>query len=110
MPQIVEADFGKTGLLEQRLEGSLHEVLRVEGGANVASEDQAPILVESREPHPLLQLELAVGLESVHCAGCEVDQAPAPPSLGFPDHISTAFAHEGPSNVQHATLEVRIVP
>jgi hypothetical protein len=83
VPEVVEAYLGQTGLLEERLVGSIYEVLGVDGCSYGRGEDQSMILVGLGEPQLLLELARAVCLESVHRPGCEVDLAPTTPSLGF---------------------------
>ncbi len=43
MMEVVEADLRQAGLLEKRLEGPIDEVLRVDGRADVGSEDQVAV-------------------------------------------------------------------
>jgi hypothetical protein len=50
--QIVEAYLWEPGFLEERFEGSLHEILRVDGRADVSSKDKTAVFVESRKLYP----------------------------------------------------------
>ena len=70
----METDLQQAGLFKQRFEGPFGEVLRVERCADVAGEDQASILVQPQEPHPLLELALTVRLECGHRPGREIVQ------------------------------------
>jgi len=79
----MEAYLWQASLLEQRFEGSFHEVLGINRRADAGGEDQVAILVEARESHPLFELALAVGFEGVHRMGRKVDLSPTTPGFGF---------------------------
>src|SRR5918995_286611 len=110
VPEVVEAYLGQTGLLEERLVGPVYEVLGVDGRSYGRGEDQATILVGLGEPHLLLELALAVRLESVHRPGCEVDLTPTTPSLGFAHLVPPTFSHEGAPYAYRPALQVHVVP
>jgi hypothetical protein len=46
VPEVVEADVGETGLLEERRETTLSEVGRVDRGPDLRGEDEAMVAVE----------------------------------------------------------------
>jgi hypothetical protein len=79
----MEAYLWQPSLLEQRLEGSLDEVLGINRRADASGEDQITILVEARASYPLFELSLAVGFEGVHRTGRKVDLSPATPGFGL---------------------------
>jgi hypothetical protein len=58
----VEADFREAGSFEQRLEGTLHDVLRVESRTDIGGEDEAAIFLEPGELYSLFELALTVRL------------------------------------------------
>ena len=54
VPEVVEADVGETGLLEERRKGTLSEIGGVDRGPGLACEDQALIVVEVSQVFVLL--------------------------------------------------------
>src|SRR5919107_4520690 len=60
VPQIMETYFRKLGTLEERLEGSGHEVVAAHGRAYPCWEHEAVVLPESCDFFPLLELTFTV--------------------------------------------------
>lgn len=110
MPEIMEADLRETRLPQQRLEGTLYEILGVEGRPVLGREDQAVIFVKVGESHPVLQLPPAVRLESRHRPRRKVDPPPAPLGLGLAHDVTATLSHESAPHTQCASIQVRIVP
>ncbi len=105
MPEVVEAHLWQPRLLEQRLEGPLHKVLRLNRRPGGGGEDKALIFVEPGESHSVLELALAVSLESVHRPGREVHPPPAAFSLRLSKSVEASLSHQGAAHPERALLQ-----
>lgn len=105
MPEVVEAHLWQPRLLEQRLEGPLHKVLRLNRRPGGGGEDKALIFVETGESHSVLELALAVSLESVHRPGREVHPPPAAFSLRLSKSVEASLSHQGAAHPERALLQ-----
>ncbi len=106
----MEADLREVGPFEQRLEGTLHDVLGVERRTDVGGEDQAAVFVEPGELYTLFELTLTVRLQGGNRPRREVDLTAATPSLSLSEFMAAALTHKRLAHVQRAALQVRIVP
>ena len=69
MPEVMEADVGKTSSLQERLEGSVHEVVAAHGRAYPCREHDAVILPEPRKLFVLFLLAFMKFLDGLYSPG-----------------------------------------
>jgi hypothetical protein len=92
--EIGESYLRQASLLEEWLEGTLHEVLEVDKRTDACREDQPVILTHAFELDPLFELTLTVCLQCTDRTGSQINLPPAPPGLRLPQSVTTTFPHE----------------
>lgn len=83
VPEVMEADVGESGLLQERGEAPLAQVGGVYRAAGAGGKDMALILVEVPQTLHVLHLTREVQPESLYGPRCDADGPAALPSLGL---------------------------
>lgn len=108
--KIMEAYSGQLGLLEERGEGPLTQVGRVDQGTALAGKDEAFVMVEVPEAFDLLQLAGQMLAQRPNRRPGELDGAAALFGLGLAEEQFAAALGDGAPDVQGGVLQIHVLP